>query len=353
MLLATIPDLARRGQADDAVRGEVPNPITPPSGCSFHPRCPLADERCRQRGAAPARARRRPPRGLPCGGGGARHGRAGRRADVHELDGVMSSTAQARRREPGAFPPPPPGPSPPPPPPPRADEAVRQLARRGRGRQRWRGRGAGRGLARPRGLRRGARARAPRQSGARPARRGLDRRRGRRGCARAACPPWSSTPPASSTARAWSRRRAGASSIPPPGTGLRDQRDRPGAADEALPAAAAARAPRRCSPRCRPAWAASATTGSAAGMPTAPRRRRSTSSCAPPRSSCAAAGRRRSAWRCTQARLNTGLSAPFAKSGLQVQTPAEAAARLLAVIERLGPGDSGEFFDHRGEPVPW
>ena len=51
--------------------------------------------------------------------------------------------------------------------------------------------------------------------------------------------------------------------------------------------------------------------------------------------------------------VGTGLSAPFAKSGLQVQAPAEAAARLLAVIERLGPGDSGEFFDHRGEPVPW
>lgn len=51
--------------------------------------------------------------------------------------------------------------------------------------------------------------------------------------------------------------------------------------------------------------------------------------------------------------VDTGLSAPFAKSGLQVQAPAEAAARLLAVIERLGPGDSGEFFDYRGEPVPW
>lgn len=51
--------------------------------------------------------------------------------------------------------------------------------------------------------------------------------------------------------------------------------------------------------------------------------------------------------------VDTGLSAPFAKSGLQVQAPAEAAARLLAVIEGLGPGDSGEFFDHRGEPVPW
>ena len=51
--------------------------------------------------------------------------------------------------------------------------------------------------------------------------------------------------------------------------------------------------------------------------------------------------------------VDTGLSAPFAKSGLQVQAPAEAAARLIAVIDRLGPGDSGEFFDHRGEHVPW
>ena len=48
MLLATIPDFSRRGRADDAVRGEVPNPITPPTGCTFHPRCPLADARCWQ-----------------------------------------------------------------------------------------------------------------------------------------------------------------------------------------------------------------------------------------------------------------------------------------------------------------
>lgn len=30
--------------------GEVPNPMNPPSGCHFHPRCPLADERCVEEG---------------------------------------------------------------------------------------------------------------------------------------------------------------------------------------------------------------------------------------------------------------------------------------------------------------
>ncbi|HRP22836.1 oligopeptide/dipeptide ABC transporter ATP-binding protein [Thauera sp.] len=47
MLLATIPSLDMRGRREELVRGEVPNPITPPPGCSFHPRCPLADARCR------------------------------------------------------------------------------------------------------------------------------------------------------------------------------------------------------------------------------------------------------------------------------------------------------------------
>ena len=28
------------------LQGEVPNPVRPPSGCHFHPRCPLAEARC-------------------------------------------------------------------------------------------------------------------------------------------------------------------------------------------------------------------------------------------------------------------------------------------------------------------
>lgn len=34
-------------------------------------------------------------------------------------------------------------------------------------------------------------------------------------------------------------------------------------------------------------------------------------------------------------------------------SPDEAAGRLLHVLDRLGPETSGQFFDHRGEAVPW
>ena len=51
--------------------------------------------------------------------------------------------------------------------------------------------------------------------------------------------------------------------------------------------------------------------------------------------------------------VDTGLSGPFAKAGLDVQAPDEAAGRLLAVIDRLGPSENGGFFDHRGAAVPW
>lgn len=47
MLLDAVPDLEMTGRQRKPVEGEVPNPIAPPSGCAFHPRCPLAAERCR------------------------------------------------------------------------------------------------------------------------------------------------------------------------------------------------------------------------------------------------------------------------------------------------------------------
>ncbi len=48
MLLDAVPDIHMTGRARTPVQGEVPNPLNPPSGCAFHPRCPLAQARCRQ-----------------------------------------------------------------------------------------------------------------------------------------------------------------------------------------------------------------------------------------------------------------------------------------------------------------
>ena len=48
MLLDAVPDLEMSGRRRKAVEGEIPNPIDPPSGCTFHPRCPHADARCRR-----------------------------------------------------------------------------------------------------------------------------------------------------------------------------------------------------------------------------------------------------------------------------------------------------------------
>jgi peptide/nickel transport system ATP-binding protein len=47
MLLDAVPDLDLTGRSRKPVEGEVPNPITPPAGCPFHPRCPHAFARCR------------------------------------------------------------------------------------------------------------------------------------------------------------------------------------------------------------------------------------------------------------------------------------------------------------------
>ncbi len=51
--------------------------------------------------------------------------------------------------------------------------------------------------------------------------------------------------------------------------------------------------------------------------------------------------------------VDTTLSAPFRKHGVELQTPRQAAERLLGVLDTLGPEQSGCFFDHRGEAVPW
>ena len=47
LLLDAIPDLGMSGAPRTPVGGEVPNPLAPPAGCAFHPRCPHANQRCR------------------------------------------------------------------------------------------------------------------------------------------------------------------------------------------------------------------------------------------------------------------------------------------------------------------
>ena len=46
MLLDAIPDIHMSGSSRTPVQGEVPNPLNPPTGCAFHPRCPHANARC-------------------------------------------------------------------------------------------------------------------------------------------------------------------------------------------------------------------------------------------------------------------------------------------------------------------
>ncbi len=47
-LLSQVPRLSNRRHAFESIRGEIPSPLAPPSGCHFHPRCPHAVARCRE-----------------------------------------------------------------------------------------------------------------------------------------------------------------------------------------------------------------------------------------------------------------------------------------------------------------
>jgi peptide/nickel transport system ATP-binding protein len=48
-LIAAIPDPFVRAEIRaQKAKGEIPNPLNPPAGCTFHPRCPLVDEACRR-----------------------------------------------------------------------------------------------------------------------------------------------------------------------------------------------------------------------------------------------------------------------------------------------------------------
>ena len=62
MLLDAVPDLMMSGRPRTPIGGEPPNPIDPPPGCPFHPRCPRAIAICRTERPAFRRQRRLPSR---------------------------------------------------------------------------------------------------------------------------------------------------------------------------------------------------------------------------------------------------------------------------------------------------
>ncbi|ESQ88552.1 SDR family NAD(P)-dependent oxidoreductase [Asticcacaulis benevestitus] len=51
--------------------------------------------------------------------------------------------------------------------------------------------------------------------------------------------------------------------------------------------------------------------------------------------------------------VQTHLSAPFHKTGLDVRAPLDAATHLLAVIDGLSAEQTGGFYDYRGQSLPW
>lgn len=51
--------------------------------------------------------------------------------------------------------------------------------------------------------------------------------------------------------------------------------------------------------------------------------------------------------------VDTGLSSDFARTGLKVRRPDQAAALLIGALDRLTPAETGGFFGYNGEPLPW
>jgi hypothetical protein len=51
--------------------------------------------------------------------------------------------------------------------------------------------------------------------------------------------------------------------------------------------------------------------------------------------------------------VQSDLSSPFAKEGLDVQTPQQSAQALLSVMNGLTAAQTGGFFDHHGKPIMW
>ncbi len=63
-LIAAVPDLDRPERRPEGIAGSIPSLVAPPAGCRFHPRCPIATERCRAE--KPPRREILPDRAVAC-----------------------------------------------------------------------------------------------------------------------------------------------------------------------------------------------------------------------------------------------------------------------------------------------
>ena len=52
LLLQSTPSVTGPRRVLAPLKGEPPNLVDPPTGCRFHPRCPFADQRCREENPA-------------------------------------------------------------------------------------------------------------------------------------------------------------------------------------------------------------------------------------------------------------------------------------------------------------
>jgi oligopeptide/dipeptide ABC transporter ATP-binding protein len=65
-LLDSIPRIGAGRRSERALAGEMPSPLNPPPGCVFHPRCPLAQDICREQAPAFEPLRADPAHGAAC-----------------------------------------------------------------------------------------------------------------------------------------------------------------------------------------------------------------------------------------------------------------------------------------------
>ena len=95
-LIAAIPHADGSGFLPEALAGEVPDPVRPPSGCRFHPRCPLAVQHCSEE--SPPFERTAAGRDVACWLRGPRAAELLAAGQAERLDRASSAKSAAEKR---------------------------------------------------------------------------------------------------------------------------------------------------------------------------------------------------------------------------------------------------------------